>query len=149
TYAANAQVFGTTTGAVTPSGGQTVSNGQKVAPIWAIMDGASNTLVFTEKYGNAPNPPITGGTGGTVWGRNNNTSSGAVSGGSYIPFFGSIKTSGYTFQPRPIASEYNYPASPHPSGINALMGDGSVRFIGNDISLTSWWAACTPNAGDR
>jgi prepilin-type processing-associated H-X9-DG protein len=35
------------------------------------------------------------------------------------------------------------PSSTHPGGVNALMGDGSVRFIQNDISLVTWRALGT------
>jgi prepilin-type N-terminal cleavage/methylation domain-containing protein/prepilin-type processing-associated H-X9-DG protein len=38
--------------------------------------------------------------------------------------------------------------SPHTGGINAGMGDGSVRFVNGAVSATTWWAALTPNAGD-
>jgi prepilin-type N-terminal cleavage/methylation domain-containing protein/prepilin-type processing-associated H-X9-DG protein len=37
--------------------------------------------------------------------------------------------------------------SRHPGGVNAAMGDGSVRFVSNDVSDTVWQAACT-RAGD-
>ena len=33
--------------------------------------------------------------------------------------------------------------SKHPGGVNMLMGDGSVRFIKNSISLYTWWASAT------
>ncbi len=38
--------------------------------------------------------------------------------------------------------------SPHTGGINVGMGDGSVRFVAQGISGTTWLAACTPNYGD-
>ena len=38
--------------------------------------------------------------------------------------------------------------SPHTGGINAGMGDGSVRFVNQAISGSTWWAALTPNYGD-
>jgi prepilin-type N-terminal cleavage/methylation domain-containing protein/prepilin-type processing-associated H-X9-DG protein len=39
--------------------------------------------------------------------------------------------------------------SPHSGGINAGLGDGSVRFVNNAVSGTTWWAALTPNYGDQ
>ena len=39
-------------------------------------------------------------------------------------------------------------SSPHTGGIDAAMGDGSVRFINSSISGDNWWAACTASAGD-
>jgi prepilin-type N-terminal cleavage/methylation domain-containing protein/prepilin-type processing-associated H-X9-DG protein len=38
--------------------------------------------------------------------------------------------------------------SPHTGGINVGMGDGSVRFVSQGVSSATWFAACTPAAGD-
>jgi prepilin-type processing-associated H-X9-DG protein len=38
--------------------------------------------------------------------------------------------------------------SPHTGGINCAMGDGSVKFVSQGVSWTTWWAALTPAAGD-
>jgi prepilin-type N-terminal cleavage/methylation domain-containing protein/prepilin-type processing-associated H-X9-DG protein len=38
--------------------------------------------------------------------------------------------------------------SPHTGGINAGMGDGSVKFVAQGVSPTTWVAASTPNNGD-
>jgi prepilin-type N-terminal cleavage/methylation domain-containing protein/prepilin-type processing-associated H-X9-DG protein len=40
------------------------------------------------------------------------------------------------------------PSSDHPGGVNALMGDGSVRFITNGIDLAVWRALGTVNGGE-
>jgi hypothetical protein len=41
------------------------------------------------------------------------------------------------------------PASPHGrAGIVVAMADASTRFVRPDISGATWWAACTPAAGD-
>jgi prepilin-type N-terminal cleavage/methylation domain-containing protein len=42
----------------------------------------------------------------------------------------------------------NLANSPHPAGINAGMGDGSVRFVAGNINPLLWYAALTPNAGE-
>ena len=39
-------------------------------------------------------------------------------------------------------------SSKHSGGVNMLMGDGSVRFIKNSISITTWWAASTMAGGE-
>jgi prepilin-type N-terminal cleavage/methylation domain-containing protein/prepilin-type processing-associated H-X9-DG protein len=39
-------------------------------------------------------------------------------------------------------------SSPHTSGINVAMADGSVRFVSGSVSQTTWWYALTPNAGE-
>ncbi len=36
----------------------------------------------------------------------------------------------------------------HPAGVNVLFCDGSVRFVGDDVSLAVWQAAAT-RAGDE
>jgi hypothetical protein len=38
--------------------------------------------------------------------------------------------------------------SPHPAGIHAAMGDGSVRFVTQGVSAGTWWAALTPSGGE-
>lgn len=38
--------------------------------------------------------------------------------------------------------------SRHPSGVNAAMADGSVRFVANSVSLSTWKAAGTINGGE-
>ena len=40
------------------------------------------------------------------------------------------------------------PRSRHREGVNAAMGDGSVRFVSNDIDAFVWHAACTRSGGD-
>lgn len=43
----------------------------------------------------------------------------------------------------------SYPASSaHPGGVNVLMADGSVRFIKESISRTTWWAIGTRDGGE-
>ncbi len=36
----------------------------------------------------------------------------------------------------------------HPGGVNAAMGDGSVRFVSNTVAQNVWWAAATRNGGE-
>jgi hypothetical protein len=139
-YAANGQVFGVTTGALVSGGGQTVSGGQGTARMPAtFQDGVSNTILFAEHYGNTPST-----SGGAVWGRNLSYNS------TYAPNFAVLKTSGYTFQPQPTpaTADNSWPSSPHSGVINVIMGDGSGRSVASSVSLTTWWAACTPAGND-
>jgi prepilin-type N-terminal cleavage/methylation domain-containing protein len=38
--------------------------------------------------------------------------------------------------------------SPHTSGMNVGIGDGSVRFLPQSIDPNNWWALCTANGGE-
>src|SRR5205814_5583572 len=38
--------------------------------------------------------------------------------------------------------------SPHTGGINAALGDGSVRFVSQGVSGNTWFAATTPSGGE-
>lgn len=105
-----------------------------------IPDGTSNTVFFTEKL--------------------------AVSGYgnyevNYWPDWGPIIYSsdegdptgpGYPPQFPVNFTSYNWnggmASSPHPSGINAALGDGSVKFVHSDINSTIWWYALTPAGGE-
>jgi prepilin-type N-terminal cleavage/methylation domain-containing protein/prepilin-type processing-associated H-X9-DG protein len=42
----------------------------------------------------------------------------------------------------------NDPRSKHPGGVNGLMADGSVRFLRNELDLTTLAAICTRNGGE-
>jgi prepilin-type processing-associated H-X9-DG protein len=38
--------------------------------------------------------------------------------------------------------------SNHPGGVNACMGDGSVRFFKDTIAIPTWWAVGTRAGGE-
>jgi prepilin-type N-terminal cleavage/methylation domain-containing protein len=44
----------------------------------------------------------------------------------------------------PSTCDGNRASSPHTAGINAALGDGSVRFVAAGVSPTTWWSAMTP-----
>ncbi|HEY1188294.1 MAG TPA: DUF1559 domain-containing protein [Gemmata sp.] len=114
-------------------------------------DGASNTILFTEKFaqcfnGNYP-------AGGSFWAYYF-TGSGLV---PYHPGF-AVSWNGYSYGPaskflvRPVpyngGCDPTMASSPHPGGIQALFADGSVRFLSADITLYTWWYLCTPAGGE-
>ena len=48
----------------------------------------------------------------------------------------------------PDQATYANASSAHPGGVNALMGDGSVKFIKDSISQATWWALGTRANGE-
>jgi prepilin-type N-terminal cleavage/methylation domain-containing protein/prepilin-type processing-associated H-X9-DG protein len=117
----------------------------------SMTDGSSNTIVFVERYADAPNYDY----GRTAW-------LGVIPGPEYNPFFGSNdgSTASATNDP---AAHYAYSPpqdapfvqdasaarcqSGHPGGMNALLGDGSVRGISPTISTPTWIHAIMPRDG--
>jgi prepilin-type N-terminal cleavage/methylation domain-containing protein len=123
----------------------------------SIQDGTSNTIFFTEKY--AENCYGTGGNGGYVdnywpdWGPLiASTDNGSVTGPAAIFIVQPPlrKPAGYPFTctGNGAYGDASVAESPHSGGIMVGLGDGSVRFVGQGLSGTTWWAALTPNAGD-
>ncbi len=108
-------------------------------------DGSSNTIVFVERYADAPNFDY----GRTAW-------LGVIPGPEYNPFFGSNDAAGdpahYAYSPPQDCPTVNDASaarcqSGHPGGMNALLGDGSVRGISPGISTPTWIHAIMPNDG--
>ena len=44
--------------------------------------------------------------------------------------------------------DYSNAGSFHPGGVNALMGDGSVKFLKNSISMNIYWALGSRAGGE-
>lgn len=116
-----------------------------------IKDGLSQTLFFTERYGTC-GPVIweQGNLLGSLWADSNDRWRPLLVGHwQQTPFWG-----GYYAMPlpqwRPGWNRDCDPAraqSPHAGGINAAMGDGSVRRIGQGVSAGTWAALCDPRDG--
>ena len=168
-YAGNFQVFG---GAVNST--KRTNNWDGQARISATFtDGTSNTILFAEKYSRCNgfrNP------GGTWWmrgvyhgaksftGINSPGSDDSYPGDRLSAVFaggvgidGTVWQQGpgsrFLLQPQnflahPGPCDMRYASSPHTSGMNVCLGDGSVRFLSAGISGTTWWGACTPNGGE-
>jgi prepilin-type N-terminal cleavage/methylation domain-containing protein/prepilin-type processing-associated H-X9-DG protein len=108
-----------------------------------IADGTSNTIFYAEKmaYCNSGNYPD-----------------------NYWPDWGPIissndegdptGTGAPTPQIRPRLSgsqavcDGGVSSSPHSSGVNVALADGSVRHVGANVSSTTWWYALTPSGGE-
>jgi prepilin-type N-terminal cleavage/methylation domain-containing protein/prepilin-type processing-associated H-X9-DG protein len=147
--------------------GSYVYNGQLFQADWngysrfpaSVQDGTSNTIFMTEVYAGANYS-----TDQSLWWWDYNSfetprsSNGDCGGLGYFgPAYTPMITPSVQFcKTNRISWTWGGHASvcmcravsPHTGGINAGMGDGSVRFVAGSISQATWFAATTPASGD-
>jgi len=101
-------------------------------------DGTTNTLGITEAYGRCRDQ-------GTLWAHEPVVAEWHSIFNDWNARLGSSK-----FQVQPTQAQCNVylPQSPHSGGINVMLMDGSVRFVGQGISATTWGVALTPAGGE-
>jgi prepilin-type N-terminal cleavage/methylation domain-containing protein len=143
-YAANYYVFGN------PVAGDV----QGRITLHGIPDGTSNVVLFTERYGTCG---ISGDVNGpstycTLWGDSTtawrpvfciNNISKTPTGPGYL---GCGK---FQVKPNPLSGcDNGLSQSMHTGGIPVVLGDGSVRFVSEGISATTWEQACDPRDGE-
>ena len=121
-----------------------------------FQDGTSNTILFAEKYAQPSLTPWNMEWGGNTW-------------WEWAPKFAAdIQGPGSKFLTSPgvkyCDSTTNIPVlmiggtrnnicqfiatSPHATGMNVALGDGSVRFLSSNMSGNTSWAAVTPAGGE-
>jgi len=150
-YAANGYVFGYIRGATAQAKHETPQR------FTDITDGTSNVIMMTERYGTCGNggSPNSAQTFGNLWSDSNSV---------WRPVF-CIAVQAKTFPtlaagaPYPACEKFQVmphwyntclstrPQSPHPSGIQACLTDGSVRFVSGSIADAQWAVACDPQDG--
>ncbi len=138
------------TARVTAEGEITAPDG-KALLLATFPDGASNTILLTEKHAQCFNSNYPA--GGNYWAYYL-TGSGLQ---PYHPGF-AISWNGYSYgpaskflvQPQPYngGCDPTMASSPHAGGIQAGIADGSVRFLSANITLYTWWYLCTPAGGE-
>jgi prepilin-type N-terminal cleavage/methylation domain-containing protein/prepilin-type processing-associated H-X9-DG protein len=150
-YAGNYYVFGF------PTGSSALICREGTQRIADIVDGTSNVVMLTERYGTCGSLGVANGgnTYGNLWSDSNSV---------WRPVFcidavgkdPTVLASGAPYPPCPKFQTMPHwidecetirPQSPHPGGINAAMVDGSVRVIFSSISDAQWSAACDPRDG--
>jgi prepilin-type N-terminal cleavage/methylation domain-containing protein/prepilin-type processing-associated H-X9-DG protein len=118
----------------------------------SFPDGLSNTITFGEAYGSCSlsNSASAANSAATLWADStkpwrpimcHNTPDRSVNPG-YAACF--------TFQVQPLefgGCDPSRAQSTHSSGMNVGLGDGSVRFVRQDIDATTWARACDPRDG--
>jgi prepilin-type N-terminal cleavage/methylation domain-containing protein len=141
----------------------------------SVPDGLSNTIFISEKIAqctsNTIPDPFSGGgplIGGSIWAYDNQDTGNASSVAWFGPFHPGIQIAFYLALPGanplgPASTPQIQPVPPtgtlsncdptrastlHTAACLVGMGDGSARYVSGGVSGTTWWAACTPNAGD-
>ena len=172
-YAGNFQVFGGSQNAntkPTTKNFATVWDGMARIPA-TFTDGTSNTILFAEKYSRCQGLVNGSTTGGTWWMRGVLHGSKTLGGGddSYpgdrfsAVFGGGVGATDNTHWAQGPGSLFlvqpqrflqgngqcfrTFASTGHTGGMNVGLGDGSVRFIAQGISPTTWWIAVVPNDG--
>jgi prepilin-type N-terminal cleavage/methylation domain-containing protein/prepilin-type processing-associated H-X9-DG protein len=114
-------------------------------------DGHSNVVFFTEMYGTCGWSNDINFCYGSLWADSNSVWRGLVcTNTSYKDVAGAGSPPCNFFQVQPNYLRECDPSraqSAHTSGINVLMGDGSVHFVSQSCSAASWAAACDPRDG--
>lgn len=147
-YSANYLVFGNPTGTTVAEREQGMCKMATNFP-----DGTSNTIMFTERYGTcgASGNINSSTTNGNLWSDSNST---------WRPVFcinnvsQSPTTAGYTvcnmFQIAPNwinGCDTTRAQSPHATGIQVCLADGSVRLLTSSVTSAVWAQACDPQDG--
>ncbi len=126
-YAANYQVF---------APNNNTNTNANIAS--SFPDGTSNTIVFAEKVARCQGRAL-------LWAHGDWNY-------EWLPAFMTWYDQGPTtgFQVAPTKAQCNRlkASSAHSSGMNIGLADGSVRFIGQAMSPTTFWQACTPDGGE-
>jgi prepilin-type N-terminal cleavage/methylation domain-containing protein len=144
-YAANYYVFGN-------PNIPTVEGASRIPQ--SFPDGTSNVIVYTERYGTCgtSGDPNSSSTFCNLWGDSDS---------AWRPVFCVNRINqtpvdpGYPpcnlFQVRPnwlTSCDTTRAESPHAGGIQACLGDGSVRFVQGSIRASTWAQACDPRDGE-
>jgi prepilin-type N-terminal cleavage/methylation domain-containing protein len=136
-YAFNYWLFAHT-GTVSP-GYNTAWNAQ--SRIALISDGTTNTVMFAEKPMKCVPTANAGLGGGNLWGVENSVAYGGASRRYYRSWFGGPSKSSITkFQAaaRPEVCDPDAAGGFNPSGMNASLADGSVRFLNVGMTAATW-----------
>jgi prepilin-type N-terminal cleavage/methylation domain-containing protein len=150
-YAANAYAFGNPRG---PTAAARHENPQRFAN---LIDGTSNVVAFTERFGTCGNGGDPNGTStfGNLWSDSNSVWRPVFCVNNSSKALPALAASGqypacekFQVAPHWFRSCVNSRAqSPHAGGIQATMADGSVRFISQSVADAQWANLCDPQDG--
>ncbi len=148
-YAANYYVFGNPQGT---SEAACEQGSNKFVSVF--LDGASNTIMFTERYGTCGSSGIANAatTFGNLWSDSKSTWRPVfcINNSSQTPVVGAGYPACSMFQIAPNwlnTCDSTRAESPHTQGIHVCLGDGSVHLLTSSVAAQTWAQACDPRDG--
>lgn len=140
-------IYGSTEPTEATNAGDGVLYCQSQVRLIDITDGASNTLMVTERASNLGYATWTGSVPNGIV-QNRSGVPGALNGGSPLFCIGHTGTVAEGQLPNNGLGYIDDFSSWHPGGINCLFADGSVHFIANTIDIYTWVALGTRAGGE-
>jgi prepilin-type N-terminal cleavage/methylation domain-containing protein len=155
-YAANFQVFGDPAYSNDHSSGKAAQGKSRIPT--SFPDGTSTTLLFAERYAHG----VDGNERNNIWDhwdRYDEDTPGFVMRG-LVGVPGNpdqLEGPASRFQVVPadmpgggtVTYSWRLSQTSHPAGMNVVLADGSARSLSPAMTGDTWWAACTPAAGDQ
>ncbi|HEV3386871.1 MAG TPA: DUF1559 domain-containing protein [Gemmata sp.] len=120
----------------------------------SIPDGLSNTIFFGEAYGSCSlsTTPGASNSEGSLWADSTEFWRPIMCHNTYNKQVNYGYAACFMFQVQPLpyygACDPSRGQSSHIAGMNCGLGDGSVRFVSQGISATTWANACDPRDGN-
>jgi prepilin-type processing-associated H-X9-DG protein len=99
----------------------------------SFPDGLSTTIALAERYQICNGEP-------NAWPYDGTS--------AWTPAFAFTSTGRPQIKPEPTQCDPSLPQSPHGTGSNVGLADGSVRHLSPSVSARTWRAACTPAGGE-
>jgi len=118
----------------------------------SLADGTSNTVLFCEGYSIPGSTPRAW--NGAIVSRLVPISNPVIRPPTtpqrvtYFQFTAPNSRTAFEVGVAPASASNTLPQAYGSSTVSVSLGDGSVRSISPTVTITTWWAACTPNTGD-
>ncbi|HZY83218.1 MAG TPA: DUF1559 domain-containing protein [Gemmataceae bacterium] len=109
----------------------------------SFTDGTSNTIIFAEKVARCLDSA--GNNYSPLWGHGDWDLNWMP---AFMTWLDNNANTGFQVIPAPKTCMHFKASSSHTAGMNVGIGDGSVKFISQGMSTTTFYFACTPRGGE-